>query len=77
MELKSIDIKTGFKLVIEKINALNPLSVLARGYGILEKEGKIINCVDSLSVGDKITVKLADGDASASVSEITKTRNFK
>lgn len=75
--LKTLDTKSRFALAVEKINALNPLSVLARGYGILEKDTKIINSVDSLSVGDKITVKLSDGDMIASVNEITRTRNLK
>ena len=38
--------KTSLKTVIAKLNALSPLTVLSRGYGVIENEdGKLVNSV--------------------------------
>lgn len=54
------------------ISALNPLTVLSRGYSFAEKEGKIINSVKDLKENDIISVTLKDGAFCAIVREITK-----
>ena len=53
----------------EKLSALNPLSVLARGYSVLEGERGVIKGVRDVAVGDKISVILSDGKLSAEVKE--------
>lgn len=52
-----------------KLEALSPLAVLSRGYGVVSsEEGKVIKEIDDVSVGDKITVKVRDGEIYAGVS---------
>ncbi len=49
------------------INALNPLSVLMRGYSIVYKDGRIIFSDDDVSSGDNIDIQLGKGKISAIV----------
>lgn len=54
-----------------KLDAISPLKVLARGYGIVEDDNNIpIKSCETLESGDKIRVKLIDGEISATVDEV-------
>ena len=59
------------KLVInsEKLNSLSPLSVLSRGYAVLQKGEKVVKSYDDISVGDNISLTLTDGVATAQIIE--------
>ena len=59
--------KTRFSATVEKLAALNPLSVLARGYSVVEKENKIISKASALNVGDAVRIRLSDGSVDAEV----------
>ena len=50
--------------VIEKSN---PMNILKAGYSITEKDGKKINSIESVDVGDNIKITLTDGSVSATV----------
>lgn len=51
-----------------KLNALSPLAVLGRGYAVVYgKSGKAVSGVKSVSVNDKVTVKMADGSLGCTV----------
>ena len=53
-----------------KLSALNPLSVLMRGYSyVTDKNGKSISSVNDVSAGDIINVKTTDGEYKATVNE--------
>lgn len=53
-----------------KLDALSPLSVLARGYGIAKKnDGTIIKSVDEVSKEERIDVQLSDGNLYCTVSD--------
>lgn len=52
-----------------KLEALNPISVLQRGYAVAEKDNNIINSVKELKNGDKIKLTLKDGYVNTVVSE--------
>lgn len=52
-----------------KLESLNPVSVLQRGYSITEKDGKNINSVKELKFDDNIKITLKDGTVSAKVTE--------
>ena len=49
----------------EKLDALNPLSVLSRGYSVVTKDGVSVKSGDVLSSGDKVSIRFADGCANA------------
>ena len=60
------------RAVAGRLEAINPLAILARGYSVTKTEdGNILNSVSGLKVGDKVNILFADGEADA---EILKTK---
>ena len=57
---------------VAKLEALNPLSVLSRGYSVLTKNNKTISSVDLLKNGDIISIRLKDGSVEAITERIVK-----
>ncbi len=57
----------GFALALARLEAANPLSILSRGYAMVERNGQIIDSVSNLSDGDEINIAFADGKTSAVV----------
>lgn len=51
----------------EKLGVLSPLSVLARGYAIAELGSSPIMSAGDASIGDELTIRLADGSITAEV----------
>jgi exodeoxyribonuclease VII large subunit len=68
------DKRTQLTLLCEKLNALSPLSVLKRGYALVECGSAAVKSVSDVSVGDKLSVKLSDGTLSVSVDSLTKKK---
>lgn len=58
-------IKLRFTENVTKINSLNPLSVLSRGFATINKDGKVIKSVDEIEITDEIDVRLKDGTLKA------------
>ena len=65
------DKKMCFVANVGKLEGLNPLSVISRGYSVVQKNGKTLSDVASAEVGDIITVRLLDGSLSAEVKSKT------
>lgn len=59
-----------FSSLCAKLDAMSPLKILARGYGVASKEGKIISDINSVRKGDKINVMLNGGDIGCEVTEV-------
>lgn len=56
-----------------KLSALNPLSVISRGYSAVYKDdGSLVKNVDDVDVGDKIEFKTIGGQVACTVDEIKK-----
>lgn len=55
------------KADIARLNSLNPLNVLQRGYAYVECDGTIIKSVDGVEKSDKVTLTVADGKILAQV----------
>ena len=53
--------------ISSKLETLNPLSILSRGYSIAEKDGKIISSKNDLKANDKFTLEFSDGKINATV----------
>lgn len=51
----------------QRIEDLNPLSILGRGYSIVRKDDNIIHSAKDLNKGDLITIKMSDGEVSAEI----------
>ena len=55
----------------EKLEALNPLRILSRGYAIVEDSaGKAVIRASALKAGDETHIKFSDGHAGATISEV-------
>lgn len=59
--------------VVASLAALNPLSVLSRGYALVQtEEGRVIPAAAALTVGDRVSLRFADGTAKVAVEEVEK-----
>lgn len=68
--------KSTFTNTVSKINALNPLSVLTRGYSVVSNSsGAVVKSIKQVSINSEINIKLSDGAIKASV--ISKERTDK
>ncbi len=56
----------------EYISALNPMTVLSRGYSFAEKQGRIIHSINDVVNGDTVKITMSDGSYDAIVQTITK-----
>lgn len=65
--------KQTIKTIIEKLELLNPLNTLNRGYSITYSDGKVIK--DIKDVKDTVTIKLYNGSFKAKVIEIGDEKN--
>ena len=55
--------------LVGKLQALNPLSVLARGYATVSKDGTSITSVKQINDNDTLDIRMADGSVRATVSQ--------
>ena len=54
--------KNSLELIINKLELLNPLSVLSKGYSLSTVNGKVIKSVDDVKVDDEVNIRLLDGE---------------
>ncbi len=59
-----------FSALCEKLDALSPLKILARGYGAASRQGRIISDVNAVEKGDMIDVRLSNGTLECEVKDI-------
>ncbi len=52
-----------------KLEALNPLSVLSRGYAAVSREGKTVMLSSALQAGDELDIRFSDGAVRATVQQ--------
>ncbi len=64
---KIIISKKDFAGGITKLDALSPLKTLARGYTITKKGENVVRSVKDLKSGDKISIRLCDGEIPAEI----------
>ncbi len=57
------------------ISALNPMTILSRGYSVTEKSEKIVSSVEDINIGDKISITLYDGKLEATVDNKNKIKS--
>lgn len=56
----------------QQLSALDPLKIMSRGYAAVFDGETVVDSVDKLSPGGEVTLRLADGSASATVTGINK-----
>lgn len=58
--------------LIEKLELINPLGVLKRGYSLAYQDGKLINDINKVKLNSNLIVKLYNGEVNATIVEIKK-----
>ena len=65
--LKINDCRKEFVEVATKIDSLSPMKTMARGYSIVEKDGKIVKKVNDVQKDDELSIRLSDGQITTKV----------
>ncbi|MBR3963817.1 MAG: exodeoxyribonuclease VII large subunit [Clostridia bacterium] len=55
-----------------KLDAMSPLKVISRGYAVVRGDGGVVSSVAELTVGQEADITLSDGEARATITQITK-----
>lgn len=58
-----------FSEIKGKLFALDPASILKRGYVVVSKNDKTVVSVNDLNIGDKVSIKFSDGEISAEITD--------
>ena len=67
-EKQTREARSDFAAICAKLDTLNPLRVLARGYAaVFDARRGSVQSVENLSAGDRLTVRFADGTADVDV----------
>ena len=62
-----------WQMSVEKLNALNPLMVLQRGYSVVRLgNGQVLRRINDVAVADELEVLLQDGSLLATVTQVKK-----
>ena len=70
------DKKMRFVTNVGKLEALNPLSVLTRGFSVVQKNGENVSTVEAVSENDSVTVRIYDGNFVATVTKVIPGKEF-
>lgn len=62
--------KLKFSALVGKLDALNPLGVISRGYALVSKGDTLLTNVSAFNVGDTVNVTVSGGKISACVTEV-------
>ena len=62
-------------ILLNKLQLLNPLSVLDKGYSLVSKNNKIIKDIKEVALEDEIEIQLSKGTLSAIVKEKKEWKN--
>ena len=56
--------------IISKLEVLNPLNTLNRGYAIIKKEDKVLSSIKNIKEEDIVTISLKDGSVSSKIIKV-------
>ena len=62
--------KNNFNHILEKLELLNPVNILKRGYAITYKESHPITDIKKVKVDDELNIKVSNGSITAVVKKI-------
>lgn len=66
------DKKNTFKNLIDKLEIINPISVLGRGYSITYINGNVLDKVEMVKNNDKVSIKVTNGLISAMITDVKR-----
>lgn len=61
-----------FATRLAQLDALSPLKVMQRGFSLVYANGQLVKSVEQFACGDKLVVRLSDGNATARVEQIDR-----
>ena len=64
------DRKNELKTIIEKLELINPLGVLKRGYSLTTLNDKVVSDIKDVSIDDNVTIRVKNGKIDAKVTNI-------
>ena len=64
--------KHDYTLILNKLEILNPISILSKGYSVVSINDKTINSTEKISKGDVLNIKLYKGSLKAKVESVGK-----
>ena len=68
-------LKNKLMMSVGKLDALNPMAVLLRGYGaIFDSDGKVLKSICKVKKGEIINVRLSDGTITAAVTDTERSK---
>ncbi len=71
MNAKNKEYRSDIQRVSAQLSALNPLSILSRGYGaVFNENNEVVKNIDQIKVNENITVKISNGDITAKILSI-------
>ena len=56
--------------IISKLEVLNPLNTLNRGYAIVKKDNKVLSSIKNINENDIVTISLKDGNISSKIIKV-------
>ncbi|MDD2208811.1 MAG: exodeoxyribonuclease VII large subunit [Bacilli bacterium] len=62
--------QNNYNLMLNKLELLNPISILSKGYSVVKLDDKIIKDVDNIKIGDNLNIKLHQGEIKAKVEKV-------
>lgn len=65
--MKVKDSESDFSHLVSRLDDLNPLSVLSRGFSMVRKQDSVITSVSEIANGDRISLTFSDGSVNAIV----------
>jgi exodeoxyribonuclease VII large subunit len=68
--------RSNFDFTISKLELVNPLSIMKKGYSVTRKNGVILHSVQLLQNGDDVDVSLVDGTFHATIKSIRKDEPY-
>jgi len=72
LKFKLGDAKNKYSIILDKLELLNPIYTLKRGYSVTYLSGKVITDVKKLKEKDEINIKLSKGSVLAEVKKIVE-----
>jgi exodeoxyribonuclease VII large subunit len=62
---RAADERRRFHTLDARLDAMSPLKVMARGYGVVfrKQDRRIVRTVSQVQLGDELAIKLADADS--------------
>ena len=58
------------------LDSRNPVAVLARGYCVAEKQGRVVKSAGTITKGDRMNIRFYDGSSQVTVEDVNHERNL-